>query len=157
VKSRLKTLKKCCLFSGNPAKLTTLPQLQSAATSAALKRKIVTTADLSQSQSENRTVKIVRVNPSISIQPKKPTTATLVTSSSATLSTTSKPGFVVRPAQTTTANVTKTIVVTSNAELLKKQLEESQKMVEQFREQLRQQEVENARLKKLLEKSDSSP
>jgi hypothetical protein len=150
-------LKFFVFFPGNPAKLTTLPQLQSAATSAALKRKIVTTADLSQSQSENRTVKIVRVNPSISIQPKKPTTATLVTSSNATLSTTSKPGFVVRPAQTTTANVTKTIVVTSNAELLKKQLEESQKMVEQFREQLRQQEVENARLKKLLEKSDSSP
>jgi hypothetical protein len=35
-------------------------------------------------------------------------------------------------------------------------LEESQKMVERFKEQLRQQEMENARLKKLLQKSDLS-
>ena len=65
------------------------------------------------------------------------------------------------------SNVTKTVVVTSAgassnlqstsaAELLKKQLEESQRTVERFKEQLRQQELENARLKKLLEKSDLS-
>jgi hypothetical protein len=44
----------------------------------------------------------------------------------------------------------------ANSDLLKRQLEESQKMVERFKEQLRQQEMENARLKKLLQKSDLS-
>jgi hypothetical protein len=111
-----------------------------------------TTAAASDPQ-DNRTVKIVRVNPSISIQTKKPTAATLVTSSSSASA--SKPGFVVRASPAPT-NVTKTIVVTSSAELLKKQLEESQKMVERVKEQLRQQELENARLKRLLEKSDLS-
>ena len=121
-----------------------------------MKRKIVTASELSlQSQGENRTVKIVRVNPSISIQPKKPTAATLITTSNA-MSASPKPGFVVRSSQPTSSNVTKTIVVTSSAEALKKQLEESQKMVEQFREQLRKQEQENARLKRLLETSDAS-
>ena len=139
--------------SGNPAKLTTLPQLQTAA-SAGLKRKFVTTIGGDSSQQQNA-VKIVRVNPSISIQPKKPTTATLVTPS--TLSNQPKPGFVVRPSQPAASSVTKTLVVTSNTEVLKKQLEETQKMMEQFKEQLRQKELENAKLKKLLEKSDRSP
>jgi hypothetical protein len=115
------------------------------------------TSDISHHTLDNRatpgTLKIVRVNPSISIQPKKPTTATLVTTSSI-----SKPGFIVKTTQAP-SNVTKTVVVTSsmaNSDLLKRQLEESQKMVERFKEQLRQQEMENARLKKLLQKSDLS-
>ena len=55
--------------------------------------------------------------------------------------------------------VTKTVIVTkptsaaSNDDQLKRQLEESQRMVEQFKEQLKRQELENARLKMLLEKN----
>jgi hypothetical protein len=108
-----------------------------------LKRKIVASGETSQLV-ENRALKVVRVNPpSISIQPKKP--STIVTTSQSTL----KPGVTVKATQAPT-NATKTVVVT-NADLLKKQLEASQKMVEQFKEQLRQQEMENARLKMLLE------
>ena len=156
-------------ISGNPARLSSLPQFQSSG----LKRKIVSASgigpsDISHHPLDNRgggTVKIVRVNPSISIQPKKPTTATLVTSTGSISSTGQiKPGFTVKMSQAP-SNVTKTVVVTSAgassnlqstsaAELLKKQLEESQRTVERFKEQLRQQELENARLKKLLEKSD---
>ena len=139
---------------GNPAKLTSLQQLQSSS----LKRKLVPASG----PSDNRgTVKIMRVNPSASIQPKKPTTATLVTSTGQI-----KPGFTVKVPQSS-SNVTKTIVVTSSgassssqstsaADLIKKQLEESQRAVERFKEQLRQQELENARLKKMLERSDLS-
>jgi hypothetical protein len=110
-----------------------------------LKRKIVASGETSQLV-ENRALKVVRVNPpSISIQPKKPSTIVTTTTSQSTL----KPGFTVKATQAPT-NATKTVVVT-NADLLKKQLEASQKMVEQFKEQLRQQEMENARLKMLLE------
>jgi len=141
--------------SGNPAKLTSLQQLQSSS----LKRKLVPASG----PSDNRgTVKIMRMNPSASIQPKKPTTATLVTSTGQL-----KPGFTVKVPQTS-SNVTKTIVVTSagassssqstssTADLIKKQLEESQRAIERFKEQLRQQELETARLKKMLERSDLS-
>lgn len=96
----------------------------------------------------------MRMSPSASIQPKKPTTATLVTPTGQI-----KTGFTVKVPQTS-SNVTKTIVVTSSGSssqsTLFKQLEESQKAVERFKEQLRQQELENARLKKMLEGSDLS-
>ena len=55
--------------------------------------------------------------------------------------------------------LTKTVIVTkptsaaSNDDQLKRQLEESQRMVEQFKEQHKRQELENARLKMLLEKN----
>ena len=116
-----------------------------------LKRKIVASGETSQLV-ENRALKVVRVNPSISIQPKKPTSTIVTTTSQTTL----RPGFTIKTTQAATNATTKTVVVTNpnvttNADLLKKQLEASQKMVEQFKEQLRQQEMENARLKLLLE------
>jgi Ulp1 family protease len=151
-------------ISGNPAKLTSLPQFQSSG----IKRKIVTTSsvapsDISHHPLDNRsggTVKIVRVNPSISIQPKKATAATLVTSSSA--SSTIKPGFTVKMTQAPSA-VTKTVVVTSSGaslsaaaskELLRKQFEEKQRAIERSKEQLRLQELEYENMRKMFESQD---
>lgn len=111
---------------------------------------------MSATSTTNRPVKIIRVNPSISIQPKKPTVVT-VGSSSSSLSLSSAPQIKTVKAVPTTKTVIVTkpssTPVTSADDQLKKQLEESQRMVEQFKEQLKRQELENARLKMLLEKN----
>ena len=135
-------------LSGNATKLTTLPQV-------GVKRDASSSLS-STTTNGNRPVKIIRVNPSISIQPKKPTVVT-VGSSSLALSAASQIRTVKAVPTTKTVIVTKpTMTATaaaSNDDLLKKQLEESQRMVEQFKEQLKRQELENARLKMLLEKN----
>ena len=130
-------------FLGNTTKLTTLPPLETIG----IKR-----ASGNGDNASNRQLKIVRVNPSVSIQPKKPTVVTIGGSSSSAPQTSA--GFTLRT--TSVQSKLKTVIVTkpsltnSNSDVLKRQLEESQKMLEQFKEQLRQQEIENARLKMLL-------
>ncbi len=74
-----------------------------------------------------------------------------------TSSSQSKTGFSVKT--TLAPSTSKAIVVTNpslsapDTNLLKKQLDESNKMMELFKEKLKRQELENARLKMLLEKN----